>query len=392
MGCLIAATSFGTRATYGLFTVPISAGFGWTREVFAFTFAVQNLCWGIGQPLAGPLVNLYGPFRVLAGGGVLFAAGIALMPFSSTPLLIVLTSGVMVGLAMGAASNVTVMAVIGRLVTKEKRSWALGLVTAAASFGQFVLAPTGSTLIDHFGWKAAALTIAGLAMLVPLYAMAFSGISLEKPPMAGATATREAELGETVLAGMKHPSYVLLFTGFFVCGFQLSFITAHLPAYLKDREIGEIAGWTVAAIGLFNIIGSYGAGLLGARRSNKILLCWIYLARSAIITLFITLPPSPAVSIMFGVFAGILWLSTVPLTSALVAMMFGTRHLGTMFGIVFLGHQIGSFFGAWLGGHLYVQTGSYDTIWWITIALGIAAAALHYVIDEKPAPRFEAAA
>ena len=389
---MIAATSFGLRATYGLFTVPISEQFGWTREVFAFTFAIQNLCWGIGQPLAGPLIDRFSPAKVLWGGGLLFAAGMALMPVSTTPLLIVLTSGVMVGFGLGAASNVTVMAVLGRLVPRERRSWALGLATAAASLGQFLLAPAGSYLIDEFGWKAAALVLAGLMMLVPLYAAAFSGVTLVKP--AGAEArdiAAEIGLTDTLAAAFRHPSYVLLLTGFFVCGFQLSFITVHLPAHLADLDIGGIAGWTVAAIGLFNILGSYGAGVLGGQHSNRLLLTGIYLGRAVIIALFIVLPASPAVAIAFGMTAGVLWLSTVPLTSGLVALMFGTRYLTTLFGLVFFGHQVGSFVGAWLGGYLHAVTGSYATVWWLSAALSLVAAAMHYVIDERPAPRFEGA-
>jgi len=391
--CLIAATSFGVRATYGLFTVPVSEEFGWTREVFALTFAVQNLFWGAAMPLAGPLIDRFGPARVLWAGGMLFAAGVALMPLSSSPALMVLTSGVMVGCGMGFASNITVLGILGRLASPERRSWALGMATATASLGQFLLAPAGAWLIGAYGWQAAAWGLAGLVLLVPGYAAAFRGISLARPEGAAEDAlAAEHALGETLGAAMRYPSYVLLLTGFFVCGFQLSFATVHLPAYLEDIGIGEVAGWTVAMIGLFNIVGSYGAGVLGGRRSKKMLLTWIYLARAAVISLFILLPPSPAVAIAFGIAAGVLWLSTVPLTSGLVAVMFGTRHLGTLFGMVFFGHQLGSFTGAWLGGKLHAMTGSYDVVWWMTVALSLIAAAMHYAVVERPAPRFEAVA
>lgn len=394
-GCLIAASSFGLRATYGLFTVPVSSGLGWTREVFAFTFAVQNLFWGIGQPLAGPLIDRFGPARVIAAGGVLFAAGMALMPYSPSPLAIVVTSGVMVGLGMGLSSNITVLAILGRAMPRDRRSWTLGVVTSAASLGQFTLAPVGQSLIDAFGWKAAVMMLASLMALAPVFAIAFARIAPQGGGQADGrarAAAEERELGETLRAAFGHPSYVLLVTGFFVCGFQLSFITVHLPAYLEDIDIGGMAGWTIAAIGLFNIIGSYYSGVLGGTRSNRLLLSWIYLGRAILIALFITLPPSPLTAIAFGVVAGLLWLSTVPLTSGLVALMFGTRHLATLFGIVFFGHQLGSFAGAWLGGHLHATTGSYDLVWWITVALGVVAAVMHYVIVERPAPGYEGAA
>ena len=329
---------------------------------------------------------------MLWGGGLLFAAGMALMPVSSTPLLIVLTSGVMVGFGMGAASVVTILSVLGRLVSREKRSWALGIATAAASMGQFVLAPTGSFLIEEYGWRTASWLLAGLMLLVPVYALAFARVRLGKPAAAEAgDVAEELGLGDTLAAAFRHPSYVLLLTGFFVCGFQLSFITLHLPPYLEDVGIGEIAGWTVAAIGLFNVFGAYAAGVLGGRHSNKLLLSGIYLGRAVAIALFILLPPSPAVALAFGVVAGILWLSTVPLTSGLVALMFGTRHLVTLFGLVFFGHQVGSFVGAWIGGTLHAMTGSYDAVWWASVALSLLAAVMHYVIVERPAPRFEGA-
>ncbi len=397
-GCLIAASSFGLRATYGLFTVPVSSGLGWTREVFAFTFAVQNLFWGIGQPLAGPLIDRFGPARVLAAGAVLFAAGMGLMPLSTTPLTLTATSGVMVGLGMGLSSNITVMAILGRAMPRDRRSWTLGVVTSAASLGQFALAPVGQALIDAFGWKAAVMMLASLMALAPLFAVAFARIAPDGPrggaalPGGTPSPAQERALGETLQAAFGHPSYVLLVTGFFVCGFQLAFITVHLPAYLEDLGIGQVAGWTVAAVGLFNIVGSYGAGVLGSTRSNRLLLSGIYLARAVLIALFITLPPSPAAAIAFGTVAGLLWLSTVPLTSGLVATMFGARHLATLFGIVFFGHQLGSFTGAWLGGHLHATTGSYDLVWWITVALGVVAAAMHYVVAERPAPGYEGAA
>jgi predicted MFS family arabinose efflux permease len=384
-GCMISLLTFGLRSSFGLFTGPISMTHGWSREVFALAMAIQNLAWGIGQPLGGALADRFGPARVLAGGGALYALGLALMAVSATPGALHLSAGVLVGLGMGGASYITVLAALGTIVPPQDRSWALGLGTAAGSLGQFLLLPLGQAFIAVYGWQVTALLLAVSAAAVPLLAAAFAG-ARPAPTMAA-----EPELGllATLRAAFAHPSYLLLLTGFFVCGFQLAFVTIHLAPYLTDRGIdASLAAWALALIGLFNIVGAYVSGVLGARRSNRRLLCAIYVGRAVAVALFMTLPLTPASVLLFAGAMGLLWLSAVPPTSGLVALMFGTRYMATLFGIVFLNHQLGSFVGVWLGGWLYARTGSYDVVWWLSVVLSLAAALVHLPIAERPAPRF----
>lgn len=381
-GCLISLLTFGIRSAFGLFTDPLTAGRDWSRQVFAVALALQNLSWGIAQPLAGLLADRHGVARVLAAGGLLYALGVALMAASSTPLLLHLTAGVLVGLGMGGASTMTVLGALGRLVPEARRSWALGLATAAGSLGQFLLVPLGQGLIAAWGWQAALLALAGLAGIVPVLAPA-----LGRPDRRdGAPAAAEAPVGEVFGQAFAHPSYLLLLAGFFVCGFQLAFVTVHLPPYLSDAGAGPaLAAWAIGLVGLFNIAGSYLAGVLGGRWSKKNLLSWIYVGRAVATALFILLPVSPATVLAFGAAMGLLWLSTVPLTSGLVAVMFGTRYLASLFGCVFLSHQLGSFAGVWLGGALFERTGSYLAVWWLTVLLAFAAALIHRPIAERQA-------
>jgi MFS family permease len=388
-GCLISLLTFGVRSSFGLFTQPVSSTYGWSREVFALAMAIQNLAWGLGQPLGGALADRFGPARVLAGGGVLYALGLALMAFSTTPGSLHLSAGVLVGFGMGGASYITVLAALGKVVPPERRSWALGLGTAAGSFGQFLVVPLGQAFIAAYGWQVTVLLLAALAAAVPLLASAFAG-ARPAPAMAA-----EPELGfaQTLRAAFGHPSYLLLLTGFFVCGFQLAFVTIHLPPYLDDRGIGAaLAAWAIGLIGLFNIVGAYVAGVLGARHSNKMLLSGLYVGRAVVTVLFLTFPITPVSVLLFAAGMGLLWLSAVPPTSGLVAVMFGTRYMATLFGIVFLNHQLGSFVGVWLGGWLYERTGSYDVAWWLSVILALAAALIHLPIAVRPAPRFATAA
>ncbi len=381
-GCLIGLFSFGTRAAFGIFTEPLSAAQGWSREVFALAMAIQNLMWGIGQPLAGALADRFGPARVLAGGGALFALGVALTPAATEPLWLHLSAGLLVGLGMGGASYITVMAAFARCVPERRRSWALGIGAAAGSLGQFLVVPLGQAYVALFGWQTALLLLAAMVALIPLLATPFAGASAAP----AATGTAEG-LGAAVRRALAHRSYVLLAAGFFVCGFQLAFVTIHLPPYLTDRGLSPtVAAWTIGMIGLFNIAGAYGAGIIGGRRSKKLLLALIYLGRAAAIAAFVTLPPSPATALLFGAAMGLLWLATVAPTSGLVAVMFGPRYMATLFGLVFLSHQIGSFLGVWLGGVLYERTGSYDVVWWLSVVLSVAAAILHLPIAERAAP------
>ena len=396
-GCLIALITYGLRTSFGLFAAPIGEGRGWSPEVFALAIAIQNLVWGLGQPFAGAVADRYGSARILAAGGVVYAAGVALMAVSPTPLAFNLTAGVLVGLGLSGASFTIVIAALGRLVPEGRSSQAMGLATAAGSLGQFVFAPLGQAFLTDYGWQAALLLLAGSMVVVPALAVALKGGG-------GGRGTQEAALParDAVRQAFGHGSYLLLVAGFFVCGFHVAFITTHLPAHIADvaghshggmHTAGPaVAAWALALIGLFNIVGSYGSGVLGARHSKRQLLAGIYLSRAAVIALFITLPPTPTVVLVFAAAMGVLWLSTVPLTSGLVAVMFGTGNLGTLFGIVFLSHQVGAFLGVWLGGLAFEQTGSFLPIWWAGIVLAIIAAGLHWPIVERPAPSFAAPA
>ncbi|TCJ18123.1 MFS transporter [Rubrobacter taiwanensis] len=393
-GCLIALVTFGLRTSFGLFATPVSGGRGWGMEVFALALAIQNLVWGVGQPLAGAVADRYGSARVLAAGGVLYALGVAFMAWSESPLAFHLSAGVLVGLGLSGGSFTIVIAALGRLVSEERRSWAMGLATAAGSFGQFVFAPLGQAFITFYGWQTALLLLAGTVAFVPLLARAL------KDPGA-----REPEAGEpglpareSLAAAFGHGSYLLLVAGFFVCGFHLAFITTHLPAHLSAaaaqshahglHDTAGLAAGALAVIGLANVAGSYAAGVLGGRWSKRRLLSAIYLARGVVIALFVALPPSPALVLLFAAAMGVLWLSTVPLTSGLVAVMFGTRYLGTLFGFVFFSHQVGAFLGVWFGGVAFERTGGFAPVWWASVLLAVVAALLHWPISERRAPRF----
>ena len=382
-GCLIALITYGLRTSFGLFIDPLSDVRGWGREVFALSIAIQNLVWGLGQPVAGSIADRYGSGRVLALGGAIYAVGVALMAVSATPLAFHLTAGVLVGIGLSGGSFTIVIAALGRLMPPDRRSWAMGMATAAGSFGQFLFAPLGQSFISGYGWAMALVILAVFAAIVPVLATALRG---------GGAAEEDGpslSLRQATTGAFGHGSYLLLMSGFFVCGFHVAFITTHLPPYLTDSGVSpRMAAWSLALIGLFNVVGSYGAGVLGGRGSKRRLLSGIYIGRAVTIALFVALPKSPAVVLGFAAAMGILWLSTVPLTSGLVAVMFGTRYLGTLFGFVFLSHQIGAFLGVWLGGVAYTQTGSYAPVWWAGVVLAVVAAALHWPISESRAPSF----
>ena len=384
-GCLIALLTYGMRTSFGLFTEPLSLGRGFSREIFALAMAIQNLLWGIGQPVAGGIADRYGAARVLAIGGVIYAVGTVLMAFSTEPGLFYLSAGLLVGLGLSGASFTIVLAAFTRLVDEDRRSWAMGLATATASLGQFVFAPLGQAFISAYGWQAALVLLAATVAVVPLLATALRGRGRGG---GGASDEPELTLREALQQAFGHRSYLLLAAGFFVCGFHVAFITTHLPAHLGDIGIGAaLAAWALGLIGLFNVIGAYSAGILGGRLSKRRLLSAIYLGRALAITAFLLMPPTPLTVLVFAATMGLLWLSTVPLTSGLVALMFGTRYVGTLFGFVFFSHQVGAFFGVYLGGALYERTGSYDVVWWMSVVLGVVAAALHWPIVERRAPR-----
>jgi MFS family permease len=384
-GAAVSALGFGPRSTLGLFLTPMSVAQGWGREVFALALALQMLLWGAGQPIAGAIADRYGAARVLIGGTLLYAAGLILMAYSPTPGMLYLSAGVLVGFGLSGASFHVVLGAFGKLMPPQWRSLSFGIGTAAGSFGQFLFSPLAIGLLNGFGWQAALVGFAVVVSLIIPLAVMLATPSMEKT---AAGAPRQQSLLQSLAEAFSHRSYVLLVIGFFTCGFQLFFITVHLPAYLIDRGLSVTVGaWTLGVIGLFNIVGSLSAGWLSDKMPKRYLLSGIYLARSLGILAFIMLPASPASAMMFGALMGLLWLSTVPPTSGLVALMFGTRWLTMLFGFAFFSHQVGGFLGVWLGGFLFERTGSYDVIWWLSIALGIASAAINLPIVEKPVVR-----
>jgi MFS family permease len=382
-GCMISLVTFGLRTSFGLFTEPLSVLRGWDRETFAIAIAVQNLLWGLGQPFAGAIADRYGAARVLAAGAAVYALGTVLMAASTTAGALTLTGGVLVGLGLAGGSFTIVIAAFARLVPPDRRAWAIGLATAAGSLGQFFFAPLGQAFITEYGPATALVLLAGFVALVPLLSTALAGGT-----SAAAAAEGSDEPARVALRrALSHPSFLLLASGFFVCGFHIAFVSTHLPPYLTDLGLGAaLAAWALALIGLFNVIGSYGSGVLAGRHPKRLLLSAIYFGRAVAFLLFLVLPPGPLTVLLFAAVLGLLWLSTVPPTSALIAVMYGTRHLGMLFGVVFLSHQIGAFAGVWLGGAIYEGTGSYDAMWWLSIALGLAAAAVHLPISERRAP------
>ena len=384
-GCIVAIISFGARATMGLFTHPISEFYQWNREIYGFAMALQNLMWGVFQPIAGGFADRYGPTRVLAVGAVIYAAGMALMSVSHTPAMIYLSGGLLVGIGVATASFSIVMAAFGKLVPPEKRSWAFGIATGASSLGQFIFAPLGQGFIAAFGWQMALVLIAVIVLTIIVFA-----IPMNAPrATTAAVEDRSITFREAITGAFGHSSYVLLVLGFFVCGFQIAFVAIHLPAYLVENGISEwLAAWSLAIVGIFNVVGSYSAGVIGGKYKKRYSLSLIYLLRSIVVTLFITLPITPMSTVVFTACLGLLWLSTVPLTMGLVTVMFGTRYMAMLYGFVFLSHQIGSFFGVWLGGLFYDLYGTYDQVWWIGVALGLFAALVHWPIREERAPAF----
>ena len=385
-GCMIGALGFGPRAALGLFLTPVTHAYGWGRDVFGLAMAIQVLVWGTVTPFAGAIADRFGSLIVLASGALMYCAGLVLMAYSTTPGMLDLTAGVLCGLGIGATSFTLIIASFSKLMPPEWRSLSFGLGTAAGSFGQFLFLPLASAFIAKFDWQTALMILGGIVLFIMPFALA-----VRTPPMdvsAGPGGVQKQSLVQALAEAFGHRSYVLLVLGFFTCGFQLLFITVHLPAYLVDRGLSVDAGaWTIGTIGLFNIVGSISSGWLMERMPKRYLLSLLYMLRSLAVLLFIVLPVTTASAIVFGAFMGLLWLSTVPPTSALVAIMFGTRWMATLFGFAFFSHQVGGFLGVWLGGFLFERTGSYDVIWWLSIALGVASAAINLPIVEKPVVR-----
>jgi MFS family permease len=383
-GCLIALLSFGPRSAAGQFLTPLSFANGWGRDVFSMAFAIQNLVWGIAQPFAGAVADRFGTVRVLCTGGILYGLGLAIMAYAANPLALDVSAGLLIGFGLAGCSFNLVLSAFGKLVPEAWRSLSLGAGTAAGSFGQFLFSPLARVLIDSFGWQQALLIFAaGMLLVLPL------SLALATPRAATGTGSAAPQsLKQALAEAFRHRSYVLLALGFFTCGFQLAFITVHLPAYLVDRGLSaEVGGWTIGVIGLFNILGSLSAGWLSTRMPKRYLLSVIYILRAAAVLAFVMLPVSAATSITFGAVMGLLWLSTVPPTASLVAVMFGNRWGGMLYGLAFFSHQVGGFLGVLLGGLAFERTGSYDAIWWLSILFGVLSAVINLPIVEKPVPR-----
>jgi MFS family permease len=380
-GCLMAILSFGPRSALGFFLAPMSQEFGWGRDVFSLALAVQNLLWGAAQPFAGAIADRYGTLRVLSGGAIMYVLGLVLMAHADSPAMLELSAGALLGFGLAGCSFVIVLAAFGKLLPERWRSLAFGAGTAAGSFGQFLFSPLAVALKDAYGWQNA-LMIFGVLCLVML-PLSLALATSRNVATAGAVAPQS--LKQALSEALGHRSYMLLVLGFFTCGFQLAFITIHMPAYLVDRGLSaSVGGWTIAVIGLFNIVGSLSAGWLGGRLPKRYILSVIYLIRALAVLAFISFPVTPASAIIFGAVMGLMWLSTVPPTNGLIAMMFGTKWFAMLAGFAFFSHQVGGFLGVWLGGLAYEHTGSYDVVWWLSILFGVLSALINLPIVEKP--------
>jgi MFS family permease len=423
---------FGPRSALGFFLTPLSQAHGWGREVFALSVAVQTLLYGAAQPFSGAIADRFGTVRVIIAGTLLYAAGMFMMAHASTPGMLYLSSGVLIGFGLSGCSFNLVISSFGKLLPESWRSLAFGAGTAAGSFGQFLFSPLGVGLIDAFGWQSALEIFAGLLLLIIPLAFAIStprsdaaqtsvrSLRKDDSPQTSLRSLRKDDSSQTSLRSLRkddssqtsvrslgkddaaltqtykqalaealgHRSYILLVLGFFTCGFQLGFVTLHLPAYLIDRGLSaQVGGWTLGVIGLFNIVGAMLSGWLGGRMPKRYILAVIYFARALAVVFLITLPASPAVALVYGAMTGLLWLSSVPPTAGLVAVMFGTRWMAMLFGIAFLSHQVGGFLGIYLGGALFERTGSYDIVWWLGVVLGVVSAVINLPIVEKPVAR-----
>ena len=383
--CLLLLLSFGYRSGFGLFVKPITEANGWGREVISVALALQNICWGIIAVFAGGLADRFGNAKVIVVGTILYALGMQLMSGVDNPWMLNVSTGLLVGAGVAGTSFGIVLPAMARAVGEQRRQWALGLGTAVGSFGQFAVVPIAQFLIDAFGWMTALNILAASSLTMALFAMPLAPYSGKQEVT---QKTEGQKVTEALQEALGYRSYVLLVSGFFVCGFHVAFITAHMPAFLTDNGFAaNVGAWSISLIGLCNVFGAYLSGILSGRILKRHVLVFIYLSRTAAITLFMLIPFSLVSVLVFSAVMGFLWLATVPATSGLVAVMFGTRYMALLYGIVFLGHQIGSFIGVWLGGWLYDRSGSYDLVWWLGAALGIMAAVVHWPIKETPVSR-----
>jgi len=387
-GCLIGLLGFGSRSTFGFFLGPMTNANGWGRDVFALALAIQMLLWGATQPFAGALADRFGAVWVLASGAVVYAIGTVWMAYAHSALALHLSAGVLIGLGLGGCSFTLVLGAFGKLLPESWRTIAFGAGTAAGSFGQFLFSPLAVALIREVGWQETLVIFGALVLLIVPLAMMIAAPRSAPGAPAPVRAVSSQTVSQALAEAFGHRSYVLLVLGYFTCGFQLFFIAVHLPAYLVDRGLpAETGGWAIAVIGLANIVGSVAAGYIATMMPRRYLLSLIYFGRSVAILAYILAPPSTAATLAFSAVIGLLWLSTIPPTSALVAIMFGQRWLTMLLGVAFFSHQVGGFLGVWLGGVLFERTGSYDVIWWGTILLGIASAVINLPIVEKPVAR-----
>ncbi len=388
IGCggLILLLAIGIRFSFGIYLRPISADLGWPRDVFAFSIALQNLFWGISQPFTGAIADRYGTGRVVVAGALLYAAGTMLMAMATTPIAAHITAGMMVGLGLGGCGFSIVLAAVGRSVTPERRGMAMGIAAAAGSFGQFAILPVGQELLDAYGWPTTFFLLGLMALVIVPQAAALVGRD------GSAAKVTPKEFGGAVREALANRRFLYLNAGYFVCGFHVAFIATHLPAYIVDQGMPDRLGaWALGLIGLFNVFGSFLAGVLGDRFSKKYLLSGIYFIRAVVIAAFVLVPVSQTSILLFAAAMGLLWLGTVPLVSALVAQIYGVRTLSTLLGVVFFSHQLGSFMSAWLAGEIFTLTGSYAFVWWLSVALGIVAGFLHLPINERPIARYAGA-
>ena len=388
-GCLIAVISYGPRSSFGFFMKPMTLDNGWGRDVFAFSVALQTLIYGMVQPFSGAIADRFGTIRVIIVGALLYASGVYMMAHATTPGELYVTSGVLIGLGLTGCSFSLIIPSFGKLLPESWRSISFGAGTAAGSFGQFLFSPLGVSLIDTVGWRAALEIFAAIVLLIiPLSFAVSTSQQVATAKAAAASAMPLQNYRQALAEAFGHRSFILLVIGYFTCGFQLNFVTLHLPSYLIDRGLSaEVGGWTLGVIGLFNVVGALGSGYLAGRLPKRYILAVIYSTRALAVIFLITMPASPTVAIIYGAVTGLLWLSSVPPTSGLVAVMFGTRWLSMLIGIAFLSHQVGGALGVYLGGLLYERTGSYDIIWWGGVFFGVFSALINLPIVEKPVAR-----